>query len=328
MVHVLCACAEIDAVGVGVALFHSYRSSDQAAVPHLATAHAVTYEIICASSAKTQHMKTLSLLLALLSFNAMAQIPNGNFEAWTEINEILEPDEWITLNSFTSMFGELSAEQGSPAPAGSYFLSLTTREFFDGNLPGLAMTSFPYTQRPASCEGHVRYNTVPDDPAVAMAYLTRWNAMAGEQEFIGVAQMEWAGDMMNWQIFSMPFEYYSIADPDSAHVILISSTGDEPEVQNHAAFDDLSFSLSVGVSEVKMAELELFPVPALNTINLSAGSTMRELWILNAEGREVANRSVNALITTVDVAALTSGVYFARVLMSDGTISVHRFVKE
>ena len=258
----------------------------------------------------------------------MAQIPNGSFESWYTMGDLLEPEEWVTSNLITSMSGTLSAEQGSPAQAGAHFLSLTTAAYLDGSMPGFAMISFAYADRPDSFDGLVRYNTAPEDPAQAVVFLSRWDPIAQMQEVIGAAEMEWSGDM-NWQSFSIPFEFYDPASPDSAHIILLSSSAGEPVIGNHAGFDDLKFHMiTLDIHETGINGLDLFPVPAVNTITLSAGNHMRELWILNTAGTMVATHPLNGFTTTLNVASLTAGVYFARVLMSDGSTAMHRFMKE
>lgn len=273
-------------------------------------------------------MKTLTLLFSLSTLGAMAQIPNGSFESWHVMGDLLEPDEWVTSNWITSMSGTSGAEQGSPAPVGSHFLSLTTAAYLDGAMPGFAMISFAYAGRPDSFDGLVRYSTVTGDPAQAVVFLTRWDAVAEMEDVIGAAEMEWTGDM-DWQSFSMPFEYYDEVMPDSAHIILLSSSAGEPVPGNQAGFDDLKFhTITLDIHERALNGLYLFPVPAANTISISADDHMRELGILNAVGSVVATYPVNGAATTVDVTGLTSGVYFARVILSDGTTAVHRFVKE
>jgi hypothetical protein len=273
-------------------------------------------------------MKKLTLLCATLSLNAMAQIPNGGFENWTDLKEQPELEQWFTSNWITSMFGIISAGPGSPAPEGDFHLTLVSSDLMEDAMTGFAITSFPYVDRPTTFSGMVRYSTSPTDPALASIYFTRWNADEGTSDVVGAAEMLWTGELDQWEDFEMPIDYFSDLSPDSAHIVLFSSVGEEISAANWIHFDALALDLNVGITRSTITELQIFPVPAESSLTLTAAVPMREVQILSTEGRHIRSEQNNGLSTTIDVSGLSAGTYLVRAFLSDGTTVVKRVVKK
>ncbi|MCW5899383.1 MAG: hypothetical protein KIT10_08965 [Flavobacteriales bacterium] len=270
----------------------------------------------------------LSSVAVLCTLHLQAQIPNGGFENWTPAKGYEDPTGWFTSNLLSGLMGVATVEKGSPAPAGSYHIKLTSKDVFGEPFGAFAILGFPYTQRPQAFNGRVQYMSNANDPVSAGVLLTRWNASAGEPDIIGVAETEWNGSNMAWQQFSLPFQYESLVDPDSAYIILLSSGGGTATLNNYGGFDDLAFGNVVGIEENADVALSMYPSPATDVLFITAEAPIASVELWSADGRLVHTQRAAATRMDVSVHGLAAGRYVARALLQDGTRVHGHFVKE
>jgi hypothetical protein len=85
-------------------------------------------------------MKTLVIFLILLSpVLAVSQISNADFENWSILNGVEEPDNWNTNNHPNS----ISVTKTSDSYSANYAMQLINNGMsLEGPLPGYAMTFF------------------------------------------------------------------------------------------------------------------------------------------------------------------------------------------
>ncbi len=95
-----------------------------------------------------------------------------------------------------------------------------------------------------------------------------------------------------------------------------------------------SFVSVVGIEEASALEVNLFPNPATDILNITSSETISEIEIVNTLGQVVKRIEVNSDNAVCNVEDLTSGVYVVRIYgnpyTSTGSVSgiMRKFVKE
>ncbi|MFN8299799.1 MAG: T9SS type A sorting domain-containing protein [Chitinophagales bacterium] len=209
----------------------------------------------------TKNYKLFFLLLMLLTgtfTGAYAQIPNPGFENWHSqgFPSYSDPDSWGTLNSATSIISVYTAEKVTAAGdvhSGTAAIRLTTRyiSFANATAPGAAVTGsintnnqslqggFPYTSRPLKLTGWFKGTPAAADTNRVEVYLFKRQGATqitvGEGVFINTANVG------TYTQFSANITYHTNDIPDTARIVLWSSSPDYP-VQNSVFYvDDLAF---------------------------------------------------------------------------------------
>ncbi len=271
-------------------------------------------------------LRQLSLITLLTATAAQAQIPNGGFESWTDAGTYMDPTGWASLNVLTSTFGEISCEQGAPGAVGNFYASITTVDLPGvGLVPGLLLSGdaaastdgFPYTSRPQALNGQWQYAPGGEDQGSIVVSLSRWDEALGERVIIATGFGATFGSITSWTDFSIPLEYADEQNPDSASIVILSSTG-TGVAGSTMWVDDLSFGTITAVAEVTAGALSTFPVPAVDELTVTAPAAIQELSLWSMDGRLVLSARPSDLRTTVSVSDLPSGAYAVQVRLSDG----------
>lgn len=281
-------------------------------------------------------MKKLFILVSTLfiSHAAIAQIPNGDFETWTNMGSYYTPDGWDNLNSMTSTMSTYTCNKGNPGYSGSSYLQLISKTVMGmGVMPGVAVSGaidfasfgpkygFPFASRPGTLTGAWQYMGFSGDQARIVVYLSKWNAGMGMRDTVAYTDTSMSGMVMSWGMFSIPVKYRSAATPDSA-IIVLSSSGSIPANNSYLYIDALAFSGSptgiAGVAEQNM-NWTVFPNPATNaaTINyISEHAGDVKMLIADITGKCVKGGTFHVSTGenkfTVDLSGLTSGIYSIR----------------
>ena len=83
-----------------------------------------------------------------------------------------------------------------------------------------------------------------------------------------------------------------------------------------------------GVEENEFADLQIYPNPVSNTLNITSSEIISEIEIVNVMGQVVRRIEVNSDNAVCDVEELTSGVYMVRIRTASATLIQRRFIKE
>lgn len=202
---------------------------------------------------KTNTMKTSIITLCMfLGVTSMAQVlTNPDFEIWTVTTLYEDPTYHITANSQLYAAGESSnAIKSSDATAGSYSLRLETVEAMGDTVPGMAIMGIagpggigggePYTDRPDSITGMIKYDIQPLDTAMMLVMFTE------ATNPIGMAAMQLYGSQTAWTFFSGPIQWFSGSNPDTVFALISSSVLDGNKMPGSwLMVDDLQFKTGV-----------------------------------------------------------------------------------
>ena len=89
-----------------------------------------------------------------------------------------------------------------------------------------------------------------------------------------------------------------------------------------------TFVPSTGIEENVAFEINVFPNPATDILNITSSKTISEIEIVNTLGQVVKRIEVNADNAVCDVEELKAGVYVVRIRTASATLSQRKFVKE
>ena len=198
-----------------------------------------------------------------------------------------------------------------------------------------ASGGFSYSGRPLALEGKWQYMAFGNDQGYMSVLLSKWNNDVMLRDTVSYTFYALLGMEMSWSAFSIPLEYQSELNPDSAMIVLSSSNanGANTAVNSYLYIDNLSFKEStVDISEVNtLQSIHVYPNPVKSTLHFDYQATqeMVTLNIIDSKGSIVLKKddyriSVNALL---DVSKLKPGLYSLVLKSKQGTATIN-FLKD
>jgi len=192
------------------------------------------------------------LLFAFLTFSSYQvisqSISNSGFEDWSDIMFYEEPDEYLTSNPAAYSFkNEPNVYKVSDAQSGNYAIKMETLSSTEGPVPGMAFIGMlgeesitggiPFTERPDSVRGFVKYDVPTGDTAYIAVLFKKFGAP------LGICFAQFTGTQLSYEAFSAPVQWlYPIVSPDTLALALTSSSiFVEPKPGSTLIADNLSF---------------------------------------------------------------------------------------
>lgn len=195
------------------------------------------------------------------------ELAGGDFDKWITKTqgavsfENPAGDWWDGLNYLSVIGGPITATKTEDAYAGDYALRLETKWWGDDlTIPGILASGFfdpdypigenlilgrPYTKKPKSLNGYMKYFPADNDTLVIFIALTKFDAQTYKRDTIGRGEYAYSGEINPYTAFSINIEYSNNVNPDSVHVILLSSASGK-EMRGHAGsvlfIDELKFT--------------------------------------------------------------------------------------
>jgi hypothetical protein len=277
---------------------------------------------------------------------ARAQINNNGFENWTDMGNYEIPDQWGTINPATSHLNIYTVTKWYPGSPGNWFMKITSKNYGMNVLNGIAVygeidpsnlqpiSGYPYTLRPGRFTGQWQHMIWGESQGSVCATLTKWNSANNKRDTIAIAYEELFDMAMQWEAFSVDFDYLSSSDPDSCMIVLKSS-GDEPEVNDYLWVDDLAFEDFVGTNEhPKNNHIKVYPLPSSDLINIelsNENSTIKRIEILDVSGKILNTYELNYISTkeklSLNINALDNGIYFLK-MSGDDFVYSRKIIKQ
>ncbi|MDB4299223.1 T9SS type A sorting domain-containing protein, partial [Flavobacteriaceae bacterium] len=93
-------------------------------------------------------------------------------------------------------------------------------------------------------------------------------------------------------------------------------------------WDNLVQGEPLDVTQNDLVDIAMYPNPATSVVTLEASQEIATIQIMNLLGQTVSIIEVNNTSSTVNVSQLRTGVYFANVLFSNGSVQTMKFIKE
>lgn len=102
-----------------------------------------------------------------------------------------------------------------------------------------------------------------------------------------------------------------------------------PNLNNKLWYDNLYVHKGtvLGVTDFKLANINMYPNPVSNELNISAENTIQNVAVYNLLGQEVLSSNPNATSAKLQTSGLSKGVYLVKATI-DGNVSSSKFIKE
>ncbi|GAB4323860.1 MAG: hypothetical protein Kow00127_16540 [Bacteroidales bacterium] len=189
------------------------------------------------------------LVLFVSRWGFSQSIGNGGFESWTPVTWFSEPAWYNTSNPLVFYSGASpNVTASTDAHSGNFSLKLESVETNDGPYFGAAFIGefandtisggMPYTERPDSVTGWVKYDIMPDDTAFMAVLFKKFGAP------LGICTLAFYGSQPQFTYFSAPVTWFvPIISPDSLFAGFVSSSIDYSAVPGSVIwFDDITLT--------------------------------------------------------------------------------------
>lgn len=280
-------------------------------------------------------MKKFTFILTVLIAMAIttnAQIPNNGFENWTTVGSYLEPQDYLTPNSFasTSFHPVTRSNDHYPVSIGNYSIRIesnttllpnadalglvlqnTNSTFFDGPSP-----SFPIIGHPTSLKGYYKFDPLNGDSMRIQIQLTLNGSEVSYSVFFSAASASWTS-------FNIPIQTYTLADSGSILFASYNADGPPPDFIPHGNsvlyIDNLSFDnfiSSVSEQTVKNTLFNLYPNPAFDIVNLNINNSNNkdlEINIYNIIGKLISSETLRQNQQQINIENLSNGIYMVEI---------------
>ena len=236
------------------------------------------------------------MLLTRCAAIAQNPIPNAGFENWTNFGLYDEPNDWTITSNYVSFQDTIiTSFKSTQAHSGQYALKLKARTFYESDSNGTAIAGdnaiaslihpilpnqfpgFPIPNQPPFLSGYYQYDAWQGDTCTIMVIPTLWNPILGYSEGIGLGVFQSATPTNGYTPFSIPINYAPGYVPDSAIIVLVSSSLDSLILitGNSGTFlvDDLAYTGTI----LALPREDAFAEPLLAYPNPSQGFTRLQL---------------------------------------------------
>ncbi len=204
---------------------------------------------------------TLLSLFVTITLYAQAGVPNGNFESWPSGNND-NPEFWDSPNSLTGGFPFFvkTVEKTTDSHTGNFAAMITTRSILGETIPGVLslgtldidiedfenseLIGLPFTDRPGKLEGYFKYSTSSADFGLIAILLTKYNEVTNSKDSLAFGLKEFTPQGNNYEHFSLDLQYFSIQEPDSINILIISSASPMMQPGSQLKIDDLTLDYS------------------------------------------------------------------------------------
>ncbi len=113
------------------------------------------------------------------------------------------------------------------------------------------------------------------------------------------------------------------SDGTSTYIIMIEGYDDTKSgnFQLELTCEDI-----LGVGENQLSDIALYPNPVTDVLQISAKTQITSVAIFNINGQQLANINLNSMQGEIDMAAYSTGIYFAKVT-ANNTVGTYKIIK-
>ena len=277
--------------------------------------------------------KLLFIFAVTFTVSAKAQnIPNAGFESWAPGFGYEDPNSWGTLNALGLLGVPVSVTKSTSRHSGAFSakvetiladleMSGTPEPFpgilFIGSLNVLSQSAVfgtPFTAKPDSLVGWIKYSPVNDDACGVVVQLSKWDAVNMTQEFIGFGIYSSSSPSSSFYRFSVPIDYESQSTPDTLQVTVVSSVEEgQGQVGSAVWIDDLSLIYNTSsIGELNGTSFDLFPNPVNDELSISS-KTVDKMEVYSATGILIDHIVIDSGLTYIyDTKKIANGLYLVK----------------
>lgn len=304
--------------------------------------------VVTLSSTNSTIMQTLknflTLGLLLVTAVAYAQVPNGDFENWTNKGNYEVPDGWATGDSLINSVGAttFTVTKSTDARTGTYAMKVSSVSITVGSnnldFAGLAEIGnggfpdsygVPYITIPDSFK--FSYKFVPNvaDTVMIVAQLKAWDANQNRSVAVAYAGIVTGTPAATWQDISEPFQLDptngSLTPDTITFFVWLINDGVNPNPGSYVVIDAMSFVGGGGTGPTAPAAPTNLTV---NPLKATANGGMALAWDDNSNnelGFIIQRSEDNVTFADVDTTA-ADATSFTDQGLSDGTQYYYRVV--
>ncbi len=262
----------------------------------------------------------LTSILTTFSFAQQTQVPNGDFENWTDS---INAQDWNTNNYNIGGFLYYNfVNRSTDFHSGSYAAKIETKNIpLFGNKSGIItlgdcgiFTSisggYPINGKPIILRGFYKYFPVADDTMSVAIIMTKWTGISRDTLFYDRIAKNTA--ISEYTLFEIPITYTpDIEAPDTVNIIALSSAGSSPRVGSILYIDDISFVYNnQGINETPgNSIISVFPNPSGGIVSVNLNGEKNNIKIYNIIGETIYYQRTYFKNINIDLSAYPDGVY-------------------
>jgi hypothetical protein len=253
-------------------------------------------------------------LLLLISFSALSQVPNADFENWISVGSYEDPVSWQTNNGVTT-----TVTKTLDSYSGLFALSVSSNyPSIEGKGPGVAYC-FIQNNGADTLIAWIKCDSIVG-PAKGVVEVVAYNQ--GQNPLV-ITRKEITQQSATYQQVELSIPFVSA---DSLAIVLkaesfLSSTGYEGFVRIKA--DQLRLQSTIGLTEENL-DYNVYPVPTKNVMHIDIQKINLKIELISAEGLLIREFPTDA--TQVDLSFLPNGIYFLK-FTSRGLSTYQKIIK-
>lgn len=262
----------------------------------------------------------------LLSTGISAQtIPNNSFETWNAGPGYEDPDQWTTLNPFSTTGAPITVTKSLNAQDGSFAMQLESKATSTDTIAATAWLGgangrgLPFTQRPGYFNVHAQYFPIGGD--TAHIYVEFWKNNGTASTRVGDAMVRLLGNLASYTLSSTLISWYGTTAPDSVRIVVLASSLYEPMPGTILLVDNMTFSGAAGIHDhTNAVNISVYPNPAKDIVRFDSPEALSVIEIYDLSGRMVAAHEVNGQEAMINTSVLEAGIYIYSVKDTDNKV--------
>lgn len=287
--------------------------------------------------------------VALNASSQVSQIEGLDFENWYQnfynpsypskyYWENMPTNIWANSNAATTIVDVFCCERTTDSHSGSYAAHLETKSVYGvpaaGNLftgkfiangfNSKALRGVPFTEKLKTMKGYYKYKSVaysgtPDSCAI-YAILSHWDGTKRVE--IARAEMYSAENVTTYKQFSIDFQYFSDATPDTIAVVFASSKNGEfykGGIGSTLLVDDVELILLSGIND----ESNTYETKTADNFWIFnfRNEAKRDIYVYDISGKLVLNKSLQNSTERLSNSNLSTGIYFYQIIENNKSYS-------
>lgn len=283
-----------------------------------------------------KYISTVILLLLFILQSLAQQIPNGNFENWTQGSGYADPTGWDTPNSASASIGVVTVmKESSIVQNGSFAVKLQTKSIFGTPIPGLITLGdfninvltfavsitggVPFTGKPLSLSGYFQYEPVFNDEAFIGAILLKQNG--NNWDTIADGNFTTTSNIVSWTPFTATFNYRSNETPTHLNIIIMSSDRNAPQPNSTLYIDNLTLNFPANVHESDLGLVRIFQNSSSLSIYANENiENIKNVRLLSSDGKTIKSVTFSQPTATAELSTehISNGIYILNIQLTNG----------